>query len=69
MLYQNGLENYTAFTIKKKLVFIDDIEFINSSPDAENCQIMILDIYQTIWQTIKISKTRRSVSIWIYGQV
>ena len=52
-----------GFYNKKKLVLIDGIQFMNSSPDAENCQIMILDIYQTIWQTIKISKTRRSVSI------
>ena len=30
----NGLEKYMAFTINKNLVFIDSMEFINSSLDA-----------------------------------
>ena len=29
----NGLERYMAFTINKNLVFIDSIQFMNSSPD------------------------------------
>ena len=31
---QNGLEKYMAFTINKYLVFIDSMQFINSSLDS-----------------------------------
>ena len=31
---QNGLENYMDFTINKNLVFIDSMQFMNSSLDA-----------------------------------
>ena len=43
----NGLEKYMAFTINKNLVFIDSMQFKNSSLDAivKNCHIMILSIY------------------------
>ena len=30
----NGLEKYMAFTINRNLVFIDSVQFINSSLDA-----------------------------------
>ena len=30
----NGLEKYVAFTINKNLVFIDSMQFMNSSLDA-----------------------------------
>ena len=30
----NGLENYMDFTINKNLVFIDNMQFMNSSLDA-----------------------------------
>ena len=30
----NGLEKYMAFTINKNLVFIDSMQFMNSSPDS-----------------------------------
>ena len=30
----NGLEKYMAFTINKNLVFIDSIQFVNSSLDT-----------------------------------
>ena len=30
----NGLEKYIAFTINKNLVFIDSMQFMNSSLDA-----------------------------------
>ena len=30
----NGLEKYMAFTFKKNLVFIDNMQFMKSSPDA-----------------------------------
>ena len=30
----NGLEKYMAFTINKNLVFIDSMQFMNSSLDA-----------------------------------
>ena len=30
----NGLEKYMAFTVNNGLVFIDSIQFMNSSPDA-----------------------------------
>ena len=43
----NGLEKYLTFTINKNVVFIDSMQFINSSLDAlvKICQIMILNIY------------------------
>ena len=33
---RNGLENYMAFTINKNLVFIDSMQFVNSSLDCIN---------------------------------
>ena len=31
---RNGLEKYMGFTINNNLVFIDSIQFMNSSPNA-----------------------------------
>ena len=43
----NGLEKCTAFAINANLVFIDSMQFMNSSLDSlvKICQIMILSIY------------------------
>ena len=43
----NGLEKYVAFTINKNLVFIDSMQFMNSSLDAlfENLSDNVLRIY------------------------
>ena len=34
MLYHVGLEKYMAFTINRNLVFIDSMQFMNSSLDS-----------------------------------
>ena len=34
MLYKNGLEKYMAFTVNRNLVFIDSMQFMNSTLDA-----------------------------------
>ena len=42
----NGLEKYVVFTINNNLVFIDSMQFMNSSPDSLRiCQIVISNIY------------------------
>ena len=43
----NGLEKCMAFAINANLVFIDSMQFMNSSLDSlvKICQIMILSIY------------------------
>ena len=43
----NGLEKYMAFTINRNLVFIDSMQFMNSSLDSlvKNYRIMTLCVY------------------------
>ena len=43
----NKVEKYLAFTINTNLVFIDSMQFMNSSLDSlvKICQIMILNIF------------------------
>ena len=41
----NGLEKYMAFAINKNLVFLDSMQFINSS---RICQIIILSFFARI---------------------
>ena len=41
----NGFKKYMAFIMNKKLVFIDNMQFINSSLEALVKQIVILNIY------------------------
>ena len=42
----NGLDKYMAFTINRNLVFIDSMQFMNSSLDSlvKICQIIILNV-------------------------
>ena len=68
----NGLEKYMAFTINTNLVFIDSMQFMNSSLDSLVKNYSDNDIKylseEFSGEFLKLVKTKRNVSISIYGQ-
>ena len=66
----NELEKYMAFTINNNLIFIGSMRFIDSSLDALVKNLSDNDFKYLSQQLgfVRISKTKRSVSIYIYGK-
>ena len=65
----NGLEKYMAFTINKNLIFIDTMQFMNSSLDvlvknlSEICHLFKHLSQEFSGDLLKLVKQKRSVSI------
>ena len=60
-LIPNGLGKYMAFTTEKHLVFIDSMQFINSSLDALVKNLSDNNLEYS-------SQEFSGVSVWIHGQ-
>ena len=66
----NGLEKYMAFTIDNNLVFIDRMQFMNSSLNALVKNLSDNDFKYLLeeFSSDLLELVKQKGSIWIYGQ-
>ena len=66
----NGLEKYMAFTIDNNLVFIDRMQFMNSSLNALVKNLSDNDFKYLLeeFSSDLLEFVKQKGSIWIYGQ-
>ena len=65
----NGLEKYMAFMINNNLVFIDSIQFMNSSLDLFFKNLLEIDFkYLSQEFSDDLLKLVKQREFWIYGQ-
>ena len=68
----NGLVKYMAFTVNNNLVFIDSMQFMNSSLDTLVKKFSEMDFKYSLQEfsadLLELVRPKRSVSIWVYGQ-
>ena len=65
----NGLEKYMAFFLNKNLVFIDSMQFMNSSFEKLVKNLSDNDFkYLTGLKKFRALEIKRCLSLWVHGQ-